>query len=295
MKLAEITAKSLIQKSKIPSIAYVINPYTGCMLACAYCYASFSGRFVGEPVKEWGNFVYAKRNAVELVRKELSKMGEARRHGTILLSSVTDPYQGPERKWRITRGTLEALVEDQYPGLVRVLTKSPLVLRDIDLLLKLPQVEIGMTVTTTDDNISRWLEVKAPLASKRLQALTELHLAGLSTFAFVGPLLPHFATQPELLDNLFGQLALTGIREVYMEHINLKRYIRDRMNPVLENEPEEIRAAYIQARAKAHRQQLDDLIDPLLRKHGLTLRFDEVVYHDDFQKQNMTGSSSRDC
>ncbi len=88
MKLAEIEAKTLIQKSKIASIDYVINPYTGCMLACAYCYAGFSGRLVGESIKQWGNFVYAKKNAVELARNELSKMSDAKRYGTILLSSV---------------------------------------------------------------------------------------------------------------------------------------------------------------------------------------------------------------
>lgn len=71
MKTAEYEAKKLIQKSKIPSIDYVINPYTGCTFACAYCYASFSGRLVGEPVKNWGNFVFVKRNAIELAQNEL--------------------------------------------------------------------------------------------------------------------------------------------------------------------------------------------------------------------------------
>lgn len=283
MKVGEIEAKTLIQKSKIPSIDYVINPYTGCILACAYCYASFNGRLVGEPVKEWGNYVYAKSNAVELARKELSKMSDAKRHGTMLLSSVTDPYQGLERKLKITRGILEALVENKYPGLVRILTKSPLVLRDIDLLARLPNVEVGLTVTTTDDQISRWLEVRAPSASRRLRALTELHLAGIPIFAFVGPLLPHFVTSPDRLDELFRRLILTGVREVYMEHINLKQYIRERMNPVLASEPAAVQEAYIQTRTKGYRHRLDGIIVPLLIKHGLTLRFEEVVYHDEFQ------------
>jgi len=291
MKLAKIEAKTLIQKSKIPSIDYVINPYTGCMLACAYCYASFSGRLVGEPVKEWGNYVYAKKNAVELVRKELHKMPDSKRLGTILLSSVTDPYQGLERKLRITRGILEALVETQYPGLVRILTKSPLVLRDIDLLKCLPHMEVGMTVTTTDDQVSRWLEVRAPSASRRIRALTELHSSGISTFAFVGPLLPHFVTSPERLDELFRRLALTGVREVYMEHINLKQYIRERMNPVLAREPLAIQEAYVQARTKGYRHRLDGTIVPLLIKHGLKLRFETVVYHDEFQNLTTTKPS----
>ncbi|MBR8640463.1 radical SAM protein [Streptomyces tuirus] len=283
MKPVEIEAKTLIQRSKIPSIDYVINPYTGCVLGCAYCYASFAGRQFGQPVKEWGNYLYVKRNAVELARKELAKMPEHKRRGTVLLSSVTDPYQGHETQYRLTRGILRELDAVSYPGTIRVLTKSPVVTRDIDLLNRLPRAEVGMTVTTTDDTVSRWLEVRAPLASRRLRTLAELHEAGVPVFAFVGPLLPHFATRPELLDHLFGQLVETGVREVYMEHINLKRYIRERMDAVLADEPEDVREAYVQARTKDHREQLDAIVAPLLDKHGLRLRFDEVVHHDEFK------------
>lgn len=138
-----------------------------------------------------------------------------------------------------------------------------------------------MTVTTTDDQLGRWLEVRAPLASRRLRTLTELRDAGIPTFAFVGPLLPHFATRPELLDDLFGQLADAGITEVFMEHINLKRYIRERMNTVLADQPDDVRTAYVQARSVEHREQLDTIVASLLVKHGLRLRFDQVIYHDD--------------
>ena len=125
MKIVETEAKSLIQKSKIPSIDYVANPYTGCMLGCAYCYASFMGRAVGQTVKDWGDYVYVKTNAVELVREELRRMPRDKREGTFLLSSVTDPYQGPERRYLLTRGILSVLAKERYPGTVRILTKSP--------------------------------------------------------------------------------------------------------------------------------------------------------------------------
>jgi DNA repair photolyase len=259
----------------------VINPYTGCVLGCAYCFASFAGRQFGRSVKEWGDYLYVKKNAVELARMELAKMPEHKRHGTMLLSSVTDPYQGHETKYRLTRGILRELKAVEYPGLVRILTKSPVVTRDIDLLTSLPRAEVGMTVTTADDKVSRWLEVRAPLASRRLRTLTELREAGIPTFAFVGPLLPHFATRPELLDHLFGQFVEAGITEVFMEHINLKQYIRERMDQVLADEPDEVREAYVQARTKEHREQLDAIVAGLLAEHGLRLRFNEVVHHDD--------------
>lgn len=285
MRIGETWAKSLIQRSKIPSIDYVINPYTGCAFACAYCYASFAGRFVDEPMIEWGNYVYVKKNAIKLARSELGRMSEEKIRGTVLLSSVTDPYQPLERQHRLTRGILQLLVEREYPGTVRILTKSPLVIRDLDLLCGLQNVEVGMTITTTDDSLSRWLEVRAPVTSKRLQALETLQNAGVRTFAFVGPLLPHFITSPSELDALIGRLSAVGVQEVYMEHINLKRYIRERMAPLLESEPLAVQDAYVRSRSSAHRKQLDKLVESLLLQHGLRLRFDEVVYHDQFRKQ----------
>lgn len=284
MKPVEIEATSLINRSKIPSIDYVVNPYVGCVFGCAYCYASFAGRQVDEPTSAWGDYVYVKKNAVEVVRKQLARMTPEKRRGSLVLSSLTDPYQGAERTYQLTRGILGELVEVRYPGTVRVLTKSPIVTRDIDLLTSLPDAEVGMTVTTTDDTIGRWLEVRAPLASRRLRTLAELHAAGVRTFAFVGPLLPHFAERPDLLDTLLGRLAETGVREVYMEHLKLQPYIRRRMNEVLDGEPEQVRDTYAQARTKTHRAHLDDIVGPLLAKHGLTLRFEKVLDDAEFGK-----------
>ncbi|MFE8990167.1 hypothetical protein ACFYMI_20495 [Streptomyces collinus] len=85
-------------------------------------------------------------------------MGEDKRRGTLVLSSQTDSYQGHEKHYRLTRGVLAELVAVRYPGTVRILTKSPLVTRDIDLLTALSDAEVGLMVTTTDDKVSRWLE-----------------------------------------------------------------------------------------------------------------------------------------
>lgn len=280
MRLTEIEAKSVITASKLPDADYVINPFTGCIFGCHYCYASFMGRSVGETREAWGDYVYVKLNAVELCRAEVQKMTSAARQGTILLSSVTDPYQGAEAKYRLTRGILWVLSEEKYPGLVSILTKSPLVTRDIDVLSSLPRCEVGVTVTTTDDRISKWLELRAPLASKRFAALTALHAAGLETYAFIGPVLPHFVERPELLDELFGQIRSTGVRSVYVEHINLRAYIRERLDPVMAGEPEAVQRVYFQARKDEHRHRLDGVIAPLLVKHDLRLRLGEILYHN---------------
>lgn len=280
MRLAETEAKSIITASKLPDADYVINPFTGCIFGCHYCYASFMGRNVGETREAWGEYVYVKTNAVDLCRAEVRKMKPEARRGTILLSSVTDPYQGAEAKYRLTRGILEVLSQEKYPGLVSILTKSPLVTRDIDILLQVPRCEVGMTITTTDDRVSKWLELRAPLASKRLEALRALHDAGIDTYAFIGPLLPHFIEVPDLLDELFAQIRETGVNSVYVEHINLKAYIRERLDPIISNEAEGVQRVYLNARKDAHRDRLDEIVSPLLAKHGLQLRLNEVIYHN---------------
>ncbi|MDP9164805.1 MAG: radical SAM protein [Actinomycetota bacterium] len=279
MRVIEQPAKSIMVASKLPDADYVLNPYTGCAFGCSYCYATFMGKYYGEEIEDWGDYVYVKTNAVELARQEVARMGAAKRQSTLLLSSVTDPYQGLEAKYRLTRGILEVLADADWPGRVGILTKSPLVTRDIDVLKRLRSPEVGLTVTTTDDEISSWLEMRAPKASARIKALHKLTDAGLPVYAFVGPLLPHFRESPELLDRLFADLAGAGVREVYIEHINLKAYIRSRLEPRLASESTSVQESYVMARKDEHRAALGVLVAELLEKYGLRMRLDEVLYH----------------
>jgi DNA repair photolyase len=281
MKVNEVEAKSILVRSKLPDAEYVVNPYTGCVFGCHYCYASFAGRFVGEPIGNWGNYVYAKINAVPLFEVELAKLRRAGRAPSILLSSVTDAYQGAEKKYQLTRGILEALAREPYPGVVGILTKSPLVLRDADLLATIPRAHVGLTVTTTDDRLSRFLELRAPLASRRLETLAALNSRGIETYAFVGPLLPHFRYDRGALDALFAGLAHAGVRSLYVEHINLRPSIQQRMQRALRSAPAEVQAVYRDARSDEHRRVLDTIVAELLVKHGLTLRLSRVLYHQD--------------
>jgi DNA repair photolyase len=280
MKIQEIEAKSVLVQSKLPDADYVVNPYTGCQFGCLYCYASFMGRFVNEPIDNWGNYVYVKTNAVSVFEDELRRWPPERRTASILLSSVTDPYHGVESKYRLTRGILEVLAREAYPGEVSILTKSPLVLRDVDILRQIPHVEVGMTVTTTDDQLSRFLEVRAPLASRRLSTLKELHAEGITTYAFVGPLLPHFRYQPDLLDELFASLAGAGVQSIYVEHMNLKPYIRKRLWETLQHESSEVQEVYSGASTAEHRTVLDGIVTTLIEKYKLRLRLAEVLYHN---------------
>lgn len=278
MKIVECEAKSIFVPSRLPDADYVVNPYTGCQFGCLYCYATFTSRFVKETRAGWGSYVYVKKNAVELARRQLEKWPPSKKEAVIMFSSVTDPYQGLERRYQLTRGVLQALVDARYPGLVTILTKSPLVLGDVDLLERL-NAEAGLTITTADDQLSRLLEVTAPLASRRLDTLQQLAARGIRTYAFVGPLLPHFRYQPQLLDELLGKIAAAGVGEVYVEHINLTGYIRARLLSELSSAPEEVRRVYQSADTRQHRQILDQMVHDLLIKHGLSVRLGGAIYH----------------
>ena len=280
-RVQEVEAQSIMSPSKLPDADFVLNPYTGCEFGCVYCYATFMGKYVGERREAWGSYVYVKINAVELLRHDLARMPHAKRSAKLLLSSVTDPYQGLEKKYELTRGLLSVLAEEAYPGLVSILTKSPLVLRDVDVLAKIPSAEVGLTVTTTDDSLSRYLELRAPLASTRLDTLRKLNEAGISTYCFIGPLLPHFVEEPHLLDALFGAVADAGVKSVYVEHMNMSAYIAERIRARVADEETAIRQMYEQAARPEHRARLDVLVGELVEKHGLRLRLNEVLRHDD--------------
>ncbi len=276
MDFKEIEAKNVLVKSKLPDTDYVVNPYTGCEFGCLYCYASFMGRFVGEPVGNWGNYVYVKTNTVQVFEKELEALKDEK--ASILLSSVTDPYQGAESKYRLTRGVLEVLAKKKYKGPISILTKSSMVMRDTDIIRQIPNAEVGMTITTTDDTLGRLMEVRATSTSMRIDTLKSLNKAGINTYAFVGPLLPHFRYRPELLDALFEDLVKAGVRQVYVEHMNLSGYIRKRLFEGLEGSPE-LQEVYKGAGEDEHRKELYKIVAGLLHKHGLELRLNDVIYH----------------
>ena len=181
MTIQEIWAKSILSKSQIYD--YAINPYVGCSHACRYCYAAFMKRFTGHK-ERWGEFVDVKINAPELLAREIVR----RKKGRVWVSGVCDPYQGAEKKYRLTRRCLEILVENGWP--VTIQTKSPLVLRDSGILEKLEEAEVGFTITTADEEIRRLFEPGAPPIRDRIDALGVLHSKGIKTFAMIAPVLP---------------------------------------------------------------------------------------------------------
>jgi DNA repair photolyase len=281
LKINEIKAKSILTPSKLPGADYVINPYVGCSFGCKYCYATFIGRW-RHPGEEWGSFLDIKINAQRLLKQELKKLEKkykSKDFGTIFLSSVTDPYVGLEAKYRITRQCLKALVDFGYEGEIVILTKSPLVTRDIDLFKKLNS-SVGLTVTTLEDKVVRFLESYAPPASARIKALQGLYDAGIKIYCFVGPLLPFFITQEKKLQQLFKKLEEAGVKEIWIEHINLAPYIRERLYKFLQKEKPDLIRYFQQARTKEYRDKLEKMIYTLLAETNLKLAGGKVIFHN---------------
>jgi DNA repair photolyase len=210
MIIRERPASSILNKSGIPGISWAINPYTGCLHSCVYCYASFMRRFTGHS-EPWGRFLDVKVNAPELLEKTLRRKPVT---GTVMLSSVTDAYQYAEAKYRVTRRLLEILLE--HDAHVEILTKSDLVTRDIDLLKRSGKVSVGFSIMTSDDRVGKLFEPHAPLPSRRLAAIEKLKDSGISTWAFISPFLPGISDLETLLKRLQGIADETAIEAFNM-------------------------------------------------------------------------------
>jgi DNA repair photolyase len=205
LKVKEIKAKSVLNKSKI--FDYCVNPYTGCQTGCRYCYARlFMRRYSGHK-EPWGEFVDVKMNAPEVLKKQLDRA----KRGVVWVSSVCDPYQPLEERYKIIQRCLKALVKKQFP--VNIQTKSKLALRDLHLFQEFEEIEVGFTITTDDERMAKQFEPRASTVKQRMEALEKIHASGIITFAFLGPLLP--GNPERLVRELEGK-----VDYVYMDRMN---------------------------------------------------------------------------
>jgi DNA repair photolyase len=185
--VAYVQPKSILSESSgfISEYDYTLNPYSGCTFGCTYCYAAF---FVRDRDRQdsWGAWVDVKDNALALLRR---RRGKSLKGKSIYLSSVTDPYQPIERELELTRSLLEELATYHQPRLV-VQTRSPLVVRDLDLIKRFEAVQVNMTITTDDDSIRRVFEPVCSSIPTRLDAIARVHQAGVPACITMTPLLP---------------------------------------------------------------------------------------------------------
>ncbi|MGO9114543.1 MAG: radical SAM protein [Thermoguttaceae bacterium] len=206
----ETVCKTILNRSGLSD--YSLNCYTGCTHACVYCYARFMQRF--HPHDEpWGAFVDVKVNAVEVLKRQLRRAEP----GTVFVSSACDGWQPVEAEWRLTRRCCELLLEHGFQ--VHVLTKSTLVLRDLDVFAGHP-AGIGITLTTLDEQLRELWEPGAASVEERLAVIKAATDAGLQTSVMFGPLLPFLSDSQAAIDALLDQAADLGIDRIWTDAIN---------------------------------------------------------------------------
>jgi len=164
----------------------------------------------------WGEFVDVKINAADLLREEIKE----KKRGKVWVSGVCDPYQPLEEKYRLTRQCLEILVRNYWPVVIQ--TRSPLVLRDIDIIKGGQDFEVGFSVTTADDSIRKLFEPGAPPVAERIQALDELHKAGIRTYAMIAPVLPGAEGLAELLKGKIDYVLIDRMNYHYADWVYRK-------------------------------------------------------------------------
>ena len=220
MQVREIRSRTILSKSKIYS--YVVNPYVGCQHGCSYCYARFMKKFTGHD-EPWGDFVDVKINAPDLLEKEIVRKSPR----DVWISGVCDPYQPIEKKYMLTRRCLEILVGNKWSVFIQ--TRSPLVTRDIDIIVRSERLEVGLSVTTADDRIRFIFEPNAPSIKKRLEALGEMHRKGIRTYAMIAPMLPRAERLPQLLAGKVDHIIVDRMNYHYSDWIYRKWGFEDNL------------------------------------------------------------------
>ncbi len=210
MEVNLVRCKSALNKTSLPGLDYSLNPYRGCQFGCVYCYSPA----VLHEARPWGAFVDVKVNVAEVLRRELRRVPK----GVVGVGTVIDPYQALERKHELTLRCLQELQKAGFPTSVQ--TKSALVTRDLDL-LEAMGADLGFSVCIVQEAYREIFEPLASPVADRLAALEQATARGLRTWVFLGPLLP-IATEADLED-LVEAIAATGVRNVWVDKLNLKR------------------------------------------------------------------------
>ncbi len=246
----EVECKSLLNRSKLGS--YTMNCYVGCAHGCVYCYARFMQRFHPHP-EPWGEFVDVKVNAPEVLAEQVEKL----KPGSVFTSSACDGWQPIERRRRLTRQCCRILMDAGFT--VHALTKSALVLRDLEV-LRPGQARVGVTITTLSARLKALWEPGASSVEQRWGVLRRAGETGLETAVMFGPVLPELSDTQESLDAMFERAAEVGVDVVWVDAMNPRprvwpsvgRLLRghfpelhDRYSRILHHEP--TRRAYLDA------------------------------------------------
>lgn len=216
MRVIEVKCRRALSRSNLPEMDYSVNPYHGCLHGCLYCFAmDFTPEH--DAVEEWGYKVYARIDIAERLRHEIAGI----RRGTVGISTITDPYQSIEGRYKLTRQCLNILLESGF--YVTIQTKSPLVLRDMDILRKYAgSADVGITVTTVRASTAAILEPGSPSPQARLSAVRRLSQAGIRTWVYIGPIIRGLNDSAEEMESIVRECSETKSRLIFDRYSNYR-------------------------------------------------------------------------
>jgi len=286
-RFLELPARSVLNSAASTRMGFwSVNPYVGCEFGCTYCYARDTHRYAversglpPEPLPDWEAFerrILVKTGAADVLVRTLDP---ARLGGqALVIGTATDPYQPAERRFGLTRKILEALL--RYRGLaIEIISKSPLVVRDIDILLKLGErheVTVNVSLATLDRRLARRLELKSPVPEARLRGLQRLTAAGVYAGLLMAPILPGITDSRAGMGRLMGAAKAAGARYVVGSALRLGPAARRRFLPVLAHEFPELADRYARHYARregvspAYQRALAQRIQELRLRHGFS-------------------------
>ncbi len=221
------TTRRIITRNESPDISFdrSINPYRGCEHGCVYCFARPTHAYLGlSPGLDFESKLFVKPDAPALLEKELSAPGYVPR--TMAIGTNTDPYQPIERKYQVMRGILEVLERAGHP--VGIVTKSALILRDLDILARMAErnlAKVAISVTTLDAKLARTMEPRAATPSRRLEALRQLSAAGVPTSVMVAPVIP--AINDADIERILDAASIAGVKGAGYVMLRLPLEVRD--------------------------------------------------------------------
>jgi DNA repair photolyase len=236
--------RTIITRNQSPDISFdrSINPYRGCEHGCFYCYARPTHAYLGlSPGLDFESKLFVKDGAADLLTRELA--APSYRPATIALGANTDPYQPIERQYRVTRSILEVLERSNHP--VGIVTKSNLVLRDLDLLSAMAAkglAKVYLSVTTLDADLARKMEPRAPTPARRIEAIEQLSAAGVPVGVMTAPIIP--AVNDGEIEKILARAYAAGAREAGYVLLRLPLELRDMFREWLQvNFPDRLRHA----------------------------------------------------
>jgi len=271
IRFYEVRARSVLnrvpERSAMP-FRWTVNPYRGCTHACVYCFARPTHRYLDfDAGRDFEREIVVKVNAPEVLRGELARARWTREH--VALGTNTDPYQWVEARYRLMPDIWRALLEYRTP--CSVLTKSPLLLRDLPLLRELAEEGLftaALSVPTLDERAWRATEPHTPHPSARLEAVAELSRAGVPTSVLVAPLMPGINDDPRSVREIVRRAREAGARNVTPVSLHLRPGVREVFTEWLEESRPDLVGRYAELYARGsylatdERRRLGELVRP---------------------------------